>query len=90
MNPRDSGPIRRIRWRAWNTFLACLAGAFLAFLAFLATSLVLHLQHGELSDGEARTLLSLLYWGTYPLVFVALGALAWHLVRFYRGDYARR
>jgi hypothetical protein len=77
-------------WRAWNTFLASLAGAFLAFLAFLATALALHARDGDLGDGQARALLALLYWGTYPLVFVALGALLWHLVRFYRGDYARR
>ena len=79
-----------MRWRAWTTFQVSLAGAFLAFLAFLATSLVLHLREGELSEGQSELLLRLLYWGTYPLVFVALGALAWHLVRFYRGDYARR
>jgi hypothetical protein len=77
-------------WRAWDTFLACLAAAFLAFLAFLATSLALHLQHGDLTAAESGLLLRLLYWGTYPLVFLALGALAWHLVRFYRGDYATR
>jgi hypothetical protein len=75
-------------WRAWDTFLASLGGAFLAFLAFLATSLALRLQHGELTGPESALLLRLLYWGTYPLVFVALVALTWHLVRFYRGDYA--
>lgn len=90
MSPPDPSRIRRVRWRAWTTFLAALGGAFLAFLAFLATALALRLRDGTLSDGQARTLLALLYWGTYPLVFVALGALAWHLVRFYRGDYARR
>jgi hypothetical protein len=79
-----------MRWRAWNTFLASLAGAFAAFLAFLATALLLHARRGELGDREAGALLALLYWGTYPLVFVALAALGWHLVRFYRGDYARR
>jgi hypothetical protein len=82
--------VGHVRWRAWNTFLAALGGAFLAFLAFLATALALRLRDGELSDGQAKTLLGLLYWGTYPLVFLALGALLWHLVRFYRGDYARR
>ena len=77
-------------WRAWQTFLACLGGAFVAFLGFMGASLALFLRHGELTSAESGTLLRLLYWGTYPLVFVALGALAWHLVRFYRGDYARR
>ena len=77
-------------WRAWQTFQVSLGGAFLAFLAFLGVSLALKLQHGELTAAESATLLRLLYWGTYPLVFVALGALAWHLVRYYRGDYARR
>jgi len=79
-----------MRWRAWQTFQVALAGAFLAFLAFLGVSLLLQQRHGELADAESALLLRLLYWGTYPLVFVALAALAWHLVRFYRGDYARR
>lgn len=77
-------------WRAWQTFQAALALALGAFLAFLAASLILHQRHGTLTDGEASGLLRLLYWGTYPLVFVALGALAWHLVQSERGAYARR
>lgn len=77
-------------WRAWDTFLATLGGAFLAFLAFLGASLAMHARGGDLTGPQADALLRLLYWGTYPLVFVALGALLWHLVRFYRGDYARR
>ncbi|MEK6975609.1 MAG: hypothetical protein AABY18_04615 [Candidatus Thermoplasmatota archaeon] len=83
-------PGRRGPWRAWNTFLLSLGIAFLAFLGFLGASLVLHLRHGDLSDGQAGALLRLLYWGTYPLVFVALGALGWHLVQSERGAYARR
>lgn len=77
-------------WRAWHTFLASLGTAFVAFLAFLAASFLLHQRRGDLSDGEAGGLLALLYWGTYPLVFVALGALLWHLVQTERGAYARR
>jgi len=76
--------------RAWHVFLAALGLACVALLAFLAASLVLHQRHGDLSDGEAATLLRLLYWGTYPLVFVALAALAWHFVQSERGAYARR
>ena len=79
-----------MRLRAWHVFLTSLALAFLAFLGFLAASFVMHQRHGELTDGEAGALLRLLYWGTYPLVFVALGALAWHLVQTERGAYARR
>ena len=79
-----------MRWRAWTTFMVTLAGAFLAFLAFLATSFILHERQGTLTTGQAHALLGFLYWGTYPLVFLALGSLLWHLVRFYRGDYARR
>lgn len=76
--------------RAWHVFLTCLGLAFLAFLAFLAASFLMHQRHGDLSDAEAGGLLRLLYWGTYPLVFVALGALAWHFVQSERGAYARR
>ncbi|HEX2066345.1 MAG TPA: hypothetical protein VHI93_05980 [Candidatus Thermoplasmatota archaeon] len=76
-------------WRAWDTFTWSLGAAFLAFLAFLAAALALRLQ-GHLELGPSKALLGLLRYGTYPLVFVALGALLWHFVRFYRGDYARR
>ncbi len=79
-----------MQWRAWHTFLASLGLAFAAFLAFLGTSLALHQWHGALTDAEAVALLRLLYWGTYPLVFIAVGALAWHLVQSERGAYARR
>lgn len=77
-------------WRAWHTFLGSLGLAFVAFLAFLAASLALHGRAGAVGDGEAALLLRLLYWGTYPLVFVALGALLWHLVQSERGAYAKR
>ena len=77
-------------WRAWHTFLASLGGAFVAFLGFLAASWWMHWRHGELTRGEADGLLGLLYWGTYPLVFLALGALLWHLVQSERGAYANR
>ncbi len=77
-------------WRAFDTFRWALAAAVLAFLLFLGASAVLRAAQGSLTSGEARLLLGLLYWGTYPLVFVALGALAWHFVAFYGGRYARR
>lgn len=76
-------------WRAWNTFTWTLGAAFLAFLAFLAAALVLRVR-GQLTTLQSEALLGLLRYGTYPLVFIALGALLWHFVRFYRGDYARR
>lgn len=76
--------------RAWHVFTGSLGLAFLALLAFLSASFFLHQTHGELTDGEAAGLLRLLYWGTYPLVFVALGALTWHLVQKESGAYARR
>ncbi len=76
--------------RAWHVFLASLGLAFGLLLAFLAASFLLHQRDGELGDGAARALLALLYWGTYPLVFVALGALGWHLVQSERGAYAKR
>lgn len=79
-----------MRWRAWHTFLASLGLAFGAFLAFLIASWAMRQEHGELTSAEASGLLRLLYWGTYPLVFVALGALFWHLVQSERGAYAAR
>lgn len=79
----------RTPWRAWDTFAWSLGLAFLAFLGFLATALFLRLR-GGFDQGASEALLGLLRYGTYPLVFLSLGALLWHLVRFYRGDYARR
>ena len=76
--------------RAWTVFLASLGLAVGLFLAFLAASFLLHQRDGEVSDAAARSLLALLYWGTYPLAFVALGSLGWHLVQTERGAYARR
>ena len=76
--------------RAWDVFRASLALSFLAFLTFVFVSMALRWRHGSLTADESQTLLGLLYWGTYPLVFVALGALLWHFVRYYRGDYAPR
>jgi hypothetical protein len=79
-----------VRWRAWDTFAATLALAFAAFGIALAAALLLWLQQGSLNEAQASLLLGLLRNGTYPVVFVALGALLWHYVRLYRGDYARR
>jgi hypothetical protein len=79
-----------MRVRAWHVFLTSLGLAFLFLLASLAASFLLHQRAGDLSEGEARVLLRLLYWGTYPLVFVALGALGWHFVQAERGAYAKR
>lgn len=76
--------------RAWHVFLTSLGLAFVAFLAFLSASFLMHQRDGELTTAQSKALLSLLYWGTYPLVFVALGALSWHVVQSERGAYARR
>lgn len=86
-----SGPAAGRRpWRAWDTFRASLATALAALLVFVLVSIALRLVHGGLTDAESGLLLRLLYWGTYPLVFVALGSLLWHLIRYHRGDYATR
>lgn len=75
-------------WRAWNTFQTSLVMVFLFLLGMMAAAATMHIRHGELTTAEAEGLLAVLYWGTYPLLFLALGALGWHMVRFYRGDYA--
>lgn len=76
------------RWRAFHTFQAALAGAAMVLLVTMAVAGTLRLRQGDLAPPQTDALLALLYWGTYPLVFVGLGALTWHFVRFYRGDYA--
>lgn len=75
-------------WRAFDTFQAALAGAAAVLLAAMTAAGALWLRHGTLAATQTAGLLGLLYWGTYPLVFLGLGALLWHFVRFYRGDYA--
>lgn len=80
MNLRD--------WRAWTTFQTSIVLVFLFLLGMMAAAGIMHIRHGELTTAEAETLLGILYWGTYPLLFLALGSLGWHMVRFYRGDYA--
>jgi Mn2+/Fe2+ NRAMP family transporter len=77
-----------MRWQAWNTFLAATLGAFVTFLAVMLATGILYLQDGVLDADETLVLLQGLYLLGYPFVFIALGALLWHLVRFYRGDYA--
>ncbi len=76
--------------RAWDVFRVSLALSFLSSLVFILVSMGLRLWHGDLTARESALLLRLLYWGTYPLVFVALGALTWHFVQYYRGAYAPR
>lgn len=77
-------------WRAWDTFVASLAICFASFLAFLLASMAAYTTHGSLNQEQSELLLGLLRYGTYPLVFVALGALAWHYVKSESGGYARR
>lgn len=72
--------------RPWHAFQLSIVLVFLFLLGMMATAGIMRLQHGELTTAEAEGLLGVLYWGTYPLLFVALGALAWHMVRFYRGS----
>ncbi len=76
--------------RAWYVFQGALIGALLVLTAAMAGAGALRVTQGELSGEQTRLLLGLLYWGAYPLVFTALGALAWHVVRSERGDYAAR
>jgi hypothetical protein len=85
-----STPKARRPFRAWDLFLWTLAAAFLCFLAFLGASLWEHQTQGELTTAQSTLLLGLLRYGTYPLVFVSLGALFWHLVKSEMGGYARR
>ncbi len=75
-------------WRAWNTFQASILGAFLALTAAMVVAGALRITTGELTADQTRTLLQALYWGSYPLVFLALASLIWHAVRSERGDYA--
>ncbi|HUR62997.1 MAG TPA: hypothetical protein VM241_00800 [Candidatus Thermoplasmatota archaeon] len=77
-------------WRAWDTFAWCLGLAGLSFLGCMLAAVYLKLRQGDITTHQAEVLLGVVRNGTYPLVFVGLGALAWHYVRFYRGDYARR
>ncbi len=76
-----------MNWRAWHTFQLTLVAALLMLTAAMGAAGMLRLTHGELSASQTKALLGVLYWGTYPLVFTALGALAWHVVRSERGDY---
>lgn len=75
-------------WRAWHTFQVCLVAALLVLTLAMAVAAFLRVTAGELSVDQTRVMLRSLYWGTYPLGFVALVALAWHFVRSERGDYA--
>ncbi len=75
-------------WRAWHTFLVSIGLVFVFQLGMMGAAAVIRVQRGELTTQEAEGLLGVLYWGTYPLLFVSLVALGWHMVRFYRGDYA--
>ena len=86
----ESPPAPRRPWRAWDTFLWSLGAAFVCLLAFLAASVAAHQMAGELGPAQSELLLGLLRYGTYPLIFVALGALLWHYVKSETGGYARR
>ncbi len=72
--------------RPWHVFQISILLVFLFLLGMMATAGIMRIQHGQLTTAEAEGLLGVLYWGTYPLLFVALAALAWHMVRFYRGS----
>ncbi len=72
--------------RPWHVFQTSILLVFFFLLGMMATAGVMRIRHGQLTTAEAEGLLGVLYWGTYPLLFVALVALAWHMVRFYRGS----
>lgn len=74
--------------RAWDIFTYSGLGAFLAFLTMIFVSIMIHQAQGELNPVQTDVLLRLLYWGCYPLAFVALGALIWHFVKTETGGYA--
>lgn len=88
--PPPAPPAPSRPWRAWDTFLWSLGAAFVCLLAFLGASLAAHQLEGELGASQAAFLLGLLRNGTYPLIFIALGALLWHYVKSETGGYARR
>lgn len=72
---------------AWRVFVGALATAFVLCLAFMATALYWKLRYGEVTTAQFSTLLGLLRNLTYPIAFVALGALLVHYVKLERGDY---
>ncbi|MEA3191045.1 MAG: hypothetical protein QOD77_1627 [Thermoplasmata archaeon] len=74
----------------WRVFVAALVAAFVLCLLFMATALYWRLHDGAVTEAQFSTLLALLRNLTYPLAFVALGALLVHYVKLERGDYARR
>ena len=74
--------------RAWDLFATSGAGAFLAFTAVIFASILVRLTDGGLNPAQTEAMLRILYWGCYPLVFTALGALIWHFVKTETGGYA--
>jgi uncharacterized membrane protein len=75
--------------RAKNVFLAAFGAALVLLVLAIAVSAVLRTR-GPLDDADAKALLGVTRDVVLPLAFLGLGALLWHMVRFYRGDYARR
>ncbi len=75
--------------RAKTLFLLAFGAALVLLLVAFAATAILHAR-GRLTQNDAETVLRLTRDGVLPLAFIGLGALSWHLVRFYRGDYARR
>lgn len=74
--------------RAWHLFTYAGAAAFLAFTSVIFVSIALKATAGGLNPAQTDAMLRILYWGCYPLVFVALGALIWHFVKTETGGYA--
>lgn len=74
--------------RAWDVFAISGAGAFLAFMTVIFVSIGIKLASGGLNEPQTDAMLKILYWGCYPLVFLALGALSWHFVKTETGGYA--
>ena len=75
-------------WRAMHTFLLCLGAAFVFFISAMLAALMLKFAGVTPTPTQADALLAYAYWTTYPTGLIAIIALLWHFIRFYRGDYA--
>lgn len=77
-----------MKWRAMDTFLVCIGAAFVFFISAMMAALALKIGGTTVNAAQANFLLNYAYWTTYPTGLGAIGALLWHFVKFYRGDYA--
>jgi hypothetical protein len=77
-----------MKWRAMDSFLVALGATFVFFISAMLAALALKFSGTTVNSAQASFLLNYAYWTTYPTGLTALGALLWHFVKFYRGDYA--